>query len=76
MTFTPEQDQYLQLAQTKAYFQGLREGIERYAHWRDGVQYVGTTGRALKVALAEIHLEQQDVLDRLQRGRQALGQVP
>jgi hypothetical protein len=64
MTFTPEQDQYLQLAQTKAYFQGLREGIERYAHWRDGVQYVGTTGCTLKVALAEIHLEQQDVLDR------------
>jgi 7-keto-8-aminopelargonate synthetase-like enzyme len=64
VTFTPEQDQYLQLAQTKAYYQGLREGIERYAHWRDGVQYVGTTGRRLDVALAEVHQEQEDVLKR------------
>ena len=66
MNFTPEQDQYLQLAQTRAYYQGLREGIEMYAHWRDGVQYVGTTGRTLQAALAGIHQEEADVLSRFQ----------
>jgi hypothetical protein len=64
VTFTPEQDQFLQLAQTKAYFQGLREGIERYAYWRNGRQYVGTNGRSLDAALAEVHQEQEDVLKR------------
>ena len=60
MNFSPEQDQYLQLAQTRAYYQGLREGIEMYAHWRDGVQYVGTTGRTLQAALAVVHQELPD----------------
>lgn len=70
MNFTPEQDQYLQLAQTRAYYQGLREGIEMYAHWRDGTQYVGTTGRTLKQALAGIHQEEADVLSRFDRLKQ------
>lgn len=66
MNFSPEQDQYLQLAQTRAYYQGLREGVIMYAHWKDGVQYVGTTGRTLQVALAGIHQEEQDVLTRFE----------
>ena len=34
VTFTPEQDQYLQLAQTRAYYEGLRSSqqLERDAH--------------------------------------------
>lgn len=66
MNFTPEQDQYLQLAQTRAYYQGLREGVIMYAHWRDGVQYVGTTGRTLEAALAGIHQEEAEILARFQ----------
>ena len=62
ITFTPEQDQYLQLAQTHAYYQGLREGVERFAWWRDGVQYVGTTGRTLKEALDAINQQEKELL--------------
>jgi hypothetical protein len=64
ITFTPEQDQYLQLAQTRAYYKGLREGIERFAWWRDGVQYVGTTGRTLKEALDAINQQEKELLAR------------
>lgn len=36
---------------------GLIEGIKRFAWWKDGVQYVGTTGTTLEKALAEIESE-------------------
>jgi hypothetical protein len=62
ITFTPEQDQYLQLAQTRAYHEGLREGVECFAWWRDGVQYVGTTGRTLKEALDAINQQEKELL--------------
>jgi len=62
ITFTPEQDQYLQLAQTRAYYKGLREGVERFAWWRDGVQYVGSTGRTLKEALDAINQQEKELL--------------
>lgn len=61
MNFTPEQDQYMQVQMTRAYYQGVREGIQRYAHWRDGVQYVGTTGRTLKQACQAV--DQDEALD-------------
>ena len=64
IVFTPEQDQYLQLAQTRAYYKGLREGVSNYAYWRDGVQYVGTTGRTLKEAIGDIDREEKDLLKR------------
>jgi hypothetical protein len=64
ITFTPEQDQYLQLAQTRAYYQGIREGLERYAHWSNGTQYVGTTGRTLREAIQAIDQEEQSLLDK------------
>jgi hypothetical protein len=32
ISFTPEQDQYLQLAQSRAYHEGMRDGIHQYAH--------------------------------------------
>jgi len=34
--------------------EGMEEGIRLYAWWRDGVQYVGTTGKTLKEAIAAI----------------------
>jgi hypothetical protein len=62
MTFTPEQDQYLQMTQTRAYYKGLREGVERFAWWKDGTQYVGTTGRTLKQALQDIDQQETKIL--------------
>ena len=50
----------------KAYHEGLREGLEMYAHWKDGVQYVGTCGKTLKQAIAEIDKQEQDTLDKFQ----------
>ena len=64
INFTPEQDQYLQLAQTRAYYKGIREGLERHAHWKDGTQYVGTAGRTLREAIQAIDQEEQQILDR------------
>ncbi len=64
LSFSPQQDQYLQLAQTRAYYQGLRAGIEQYAHWKDGLQYVGTTGRTLKQALADVHEQEKSLLEK------------
>jgi|688.fasta_scaffold640929_2 hypothetical protein len=64
VTLTPEQDQYLQLCQTRAYYMGVREGIERFAHWSNGEQYVGTTGRTLKSALEKVDQELEQVLER------------
>jgi len=64
LIFSPEQDQYLQLAQTCAYYKGMREGITLYAHYKDGVQYVGTTGRTLKDALSEIDKQECDLVKR------------
>lgn len=65
--FTPEQDQYLQIAQTRAYYKGVREGVNRYAHWKDGVQYVGTTGRTLNQAIAELQQEEVELIERYER---------
>jgi hypothetical protein len=42
----------------------MRDGIHRYAHWRDGVQYVGTTGRTLKQALDDVNQAEADLMDR------------
>lgn len=64
--FSPEQDQYLQLAQTRAYYQGLRDGLKRFAWWRDGTQYVGTTGRTLQDAIEMVDQEEQGLLAKYQ----------
>lgn len=34
-----------------AYRRGYCEGVTEYAWWKDGVQYVGTTGKTLRAAL-------------------------
>lgn len=47
----------------KAYYNGIREGIKQFAHWKDGVQYVGTCGTTLKTALTQIDLEEKRALE-------------
>jgi hypothetical protein len=39
---------------TFSYVCGMLDGIERYAYWKDGVQYVGTTGTLLSDAKDEL----------------------
>jgi hypothetical protein len=41
----------------RAYWEGVVEGITRYAHWLDGVQYVGTCGMTLSEAIQEVRRE-------------------
>lgn len=38
----------------QAYEKGIRDGLQAYAHWRNGTQEVGTTGTLLKEAIAKI----------------------
>jgi predicted heme/steroid binding protein len=64
ISFTPEQEQFMQLRMTQAYHEGIRDGIHQYAHWRDGTQYVGTTGRTLREALDSVNQSEADLLDR------------
>lgn len=45
-----------------SFYDGMREGIALYAHWKNGTQYVGTTGKTLKEALAKIAEEEQAAL--------------
>ena len=44
------------------YYDGLEAGVERFAWWKDGVQYVGTTGKTLEQAYKEIEEDRQRAL--------------
>lgn len=44
-------------AEINSYYDGLGDGVYMYAWWKDGVQYVGTTGRTCKDALAQVEEE-------------------
>ncbi len=55
---------------TRAYYNGIREGIEQFAHWKDGVQYVGTCGTTLKKALERIDSEEKRALELLEERRE------
>lgn len=46
-----------------AFYEGLREGVSMYAHWKDGVTYVGTTGKTLAKALADINEREKKELE-------------
>ena len=37
-----------------AYIKGLKDGIKKYAWWKDGTQYVGTCGTRLSDALKDV----------------------
>ena len=53
-------------SEVMAFHQGMREGYARFAWWRDGYQYVGTTGKTLKQALQESVLEEAQDLAKLE----------
>ena len=44
----------------RSYFQGIRAGVQRFAWWKDGEQYVGTTGRKLRQALDEVDTQESE----------------
>ena len=48
----------------QTYYSGMAEGIHKYAYWKDGVQYVGTTGKTLKQALDDLKVERKQQLAR------------
>ena len=37
-----------------SYYNGIKDGVRRFAWWKDGIQYVGTCGNTLANALKEI----------------------
>jgi hypothetical protein len=50
----------------KTYYNGLRDGIQMYAHWKDGTQYVGTTGKTFRTAVMELNREEEQRISELQ----------
>lgn len=48
--------------EVNSYFDGVIEGVAKFAHWKDGVQYVGTCGKTLREAIQEIQFERSQVL--------------
>jgi hypothetical protein len=52
------------------FYEGMKEGVRAYAHWRDGVQYVGTTGTTLAQALERIDSEEKQALAVLEDRRE------
>ena len=49
----------------KAYFTCVKDGIWQYAWMKDGVYYVGTTGKTLQDAYKDVEAELQEQLDKL-----------
>lgn len=50
-------------AEINAYYDGVNEGLWKYAWWKDGVQYVGTMGTTLKEAVAKVEEERKQQLN-------------
>jgi hypothetical protein len=44
----------LQASRYNAYEAGFKAGLECFAHWNDGEQFVGTTGTTLKTAIQDM----------------------
>lgn len=38
----------------KDYDEGFKDGLKAFAHWKDGIEYVGTTGWTLKKAIEKL----------------------
>lgn len=53
----------------KAYYEGIKDGIRMYAWWKDGMQYVGTTGRTLLEAHAEVVYKENEIMQAFSEGR-------
>jgi hypothetical protein len=46
--------QMLQASRYNAYNAGFKAGLECFAHWKDGEQFVGTIGTTLKTAIQDM----------------------
>lgn len=46
-------------AAVNAYYDGVIDGVFRFAHMAEGVFYVGTTGKTLREAKAEIEADRK-----------------
>jgi hypothetical protein len=57
----------IRIEKLKVYYSGLRDGIKMYAHWRDGLEYVGTTGKSLQSAMKELNDEEESRIQILLR---------
>ena len=51
-------------SEINAYYDGVLDGLWKYAHWQDGVQYVGTMGTTLKEAQNKVNEERKKELNR------------
>jgi len=49
-------------AEINAYYDGVLDGLWKYAHWQDGRQYVGTMGTTLKDAQDKVNEERKKAL--------------
>lgn len=54
----------------KAYFQGKADGMRAYAWWKEGVQYVGTTGSTLAMAQVEVMAQMNKILNSFREGQE------
>lgn len=55
------------IEELKMYYLGIKEGVRMYAHWNDGVQYVGTTGKTLSKALKDLNAEEEVRISQIQK---------
>lgn len=44
------------------YYDGVLEGLWKYAYWKDGVQYVGNMNTTLKEAAEKVNAERKQQL--------------
>lgn len=58
MTISKEDVEVINYHEKLIYKKGLLDGVRMYAWWKDGVGYVGTTGKTLKKAIEEINKEE------------------
>jgi len=58
------------ISEINAYFEGVKHGIWCYAWWKDGTQYVGTCGRTLAAAEADMEKQKSEALWNLEHGRE------
>jgi len=61
----PSTEPIEEIEEVNAYYDGLADGIRMYAHWKDGVQYVGTTGKPLIKALQENEQKRAEAVSNL-----------
>lgn len=38
-----------------------------FAHWKDGVQYVGTCGTSLSTAIKELNIKEEERIEEIRR---------